>query len=302
MDIYSIDELLKDNSLPPTPIISDGILLKQSLLLIVGAKKVRKSFLCYNFGVALAEGISFAGFTITEKHKVLIFSGEGGYYPNRDRFKKMCETVNFKEVTNLNISFDSRIKIENDNDYEIIKDKIEEIKPNVVIIDPFVKFHHLDENSSKDMGYILERLRYIIEDYDISIILAHHHGKDQYSGARGSSVILGEYDSCITLTMEGEKSLRQKIDFDLRHTLSLESRILKFNNDTFWFEEDISPIVKLLKEYGAMTRKELVEFCLEEKLYQHQSGSYKAITKEIESGNIFLNNDGKYEVSQKNVL
>ena len=208
MDFYSLDHLLNDKSEKPIDLIGDGILISKSLLLIAGAKKARKTFLAYNLGIALAAGGSFGGFIIPEtKNRVLILSAEGGYYPNRERIQKMCYFVDAERGKNLDICleicFDPRIKLEDDGDYSLLSSKIEKFKPTVVIIDPFVKFHQLEENDASDMGIILGRLRNLIEDYNISIILVHHLGKDPNHGARGSSAILGEYDSCITISKVG---------------------------------------------------------------------------------------------------
>jgi len=298
MEIYSLTQLLQDNAVAPTPLIDDGILLKQSLLLITGAKKARKTFLAYNFGVALAAGVNFAGFKIINKHKVLIFSAEGGYYPNRDRIQTMCEGIDEESKKNLFVCFDSRVKIEDDENFDQLVEKIIEIEPEVVIIDPFVKFHHLDENSATDMGRILERLRCLIEDYNLAIILVHHLGKDISNGARGSSAILGEYDACITLMREGgEDKLRHRIEFDLRHSISPDPRNINFDSAHLFFFEAISPIVEILQEKGTTSRKDLVEAMITKGLFQHQSGAYKAIDREIKNGSIIVNGEDKLEIS-----
>src|ERR1035437_10645531 len=94
MKFYSLDHLLNDQSERPSDLIGDGMLLKKSFLLITGAKKSRKTFLAYNFGIALAAGGTFGGFIIPEtKNRVLILSAEGGYYPNKERIQKMCYWV-----------------------------------------------------------------------------------------------------------------------------------------------------------------------------------------------------------------
>jgi hypothetical protein len=302
MDFYSLDYLLKDKTETPPAIIGEGILYNKSLLLLDGATKARKTFLAYNFGIALAVGGTFGGFQITNKQKVLMFSAEGGYFPNRERIQKMCQFLDDETrknlVYSLEICFDSRIKLEEPIDYDSLKEKIKDFKPNVVIIDPFIKFHHLEENSSRDMGIILASLRDLIEDFNISIILVHHLGKDISHGARGSSAIPGEYDSCITLSKVGsEKKFRHKLVFDLRHAISPEPRILLFNPENFWFYDEISPIVSFIIENGPMNKKDLVDLCVEEKLYK-SAGAYKVIDRLVKEGEIKLNSDGLYEVVQ----
>lgn len=294
---YSIDEILKDNSETPKALIGEGILLQSDMLLITGAKKSRKTFLAYNLGLALTTGKSFAGFKIDSKHKVLMFSAEGGYFPNRDRLHIICKGLDIDEPENFHINFDSRLKIENNKDYDEIQERILEFECDVLIIDPFIKFHRKDENSAQEMSYVLERLRNLIEDYSISIILVHHQGKEPNAGARGSSAILGEYGSCITTTkIGGDESLKHRIEFDLRHAITPDPKNLIFNAETNWFELDISPTESILAKYGPLSRQELVDKLLAEGHYQHQSGAYKMIDRDIKRGAIIKQSDDTYSI------
>lgn len=297
MKTHSIKEILKDHSEAPKELIKNGILPRNELMLITGSKKSRKTFLAYNLGLALTLGKSFAGFEIDSKYTVLMFSAEGGYYPNRDRFHKMCEGLEITEPENFHISFDSRLKIDKPKDYDDIQELILELEPDVVIIDPFIKFHSKDENSAQDMGYILERLRYLIEDYSISLILVHHLGKESSAGARGSSAILGEYGSCITTTkIGGEESLKHRFEFDLRHAITPDPRNLIFNSDTHWFELDISPAETMIAKYGPLNKQALVEKLVSEGHYQHLSGAYKMIDREEKRGSIIKQSDDTYSL------
>ncbi len=45
-----------------------------------------------------------------------------------------------------------------------------------------------DENSSVKMGQVFDRLRSLIDEFSISLIIVDHTGKDSSKGARGSSV------------------------------------------------------------------------------------------------------------------
>lgn len=293
MKTYSIDEILKDTSETPKALIGEGILLQSDMLLITGSKKSRKTFLAYNLGLALTMGKSFAGFNIDTKNKVLTFSAEGGYYPNRDRFHKMCSGLESPEFGDFHISFDSRLKIENDKDYENIQERILELEPKVVIIDPFIKFHNKDENSAQEMGFILERLRNLIEDYSISLILVHHQGKEANAGARGSSAIAGEYGSCITtIKVGGDESLNHRIEFDLRHSITPDPRNLIFNSDTNWFELDLTPPVLVISKYGPLNKQSLVEKLISDGYYK-QSAAYSSIDRDVNNKLIYLHSDEK---------
>jgi hypothetical protein len=297
MQKYTLNKLLEDNTPPPEQIIGGGILLYKSMLLIAGAPKAKKTMLVTNLALALTAGKSFSIFEIKEKHKVLVLSAEGGYYPNRDRIKKMSNAIEIQHTENAQFIFDSRLKLENEDDYSALKQMIEENKPDVLVVDPYVKFHNKDENSAQEMGYVLEKLRNIIEDYNLSIILVHHLGKSSQQGARGSSAIMGEYDSCITLN-KPESGSKHKLEFDLRHSNNPSNNLIVFNKETLWFETLISPLVKLIQDYGPMEKKDLVGVMVESKLYKAESGAYKAIDKEVEAGTIFCDENNLYQIQE----
>ena len=99
--IKTFYEIANDHSEPPQPIIDDGILLDSSLLTIIGKHKSNKSFLAFNLGVAIASGIEFAGFKVIDKHRVLILSAEGGYYPNRERIQRMVNNIAKEDLKNI---------------------------------------------------------------------------------------------------------------------------------------------------------------------------------------------------------
>lgn len=303
MLVYTIDKIITDESVMPDQIIGDGILPYNSFLLITSAAKGRKSMLTFNLAIAIAAGKSFFCFKINKPHKVLVLSAEGGYFSNRERIKKMCKEMKPNEG-NLYFCFDPRIKLEVDEDYEKLREIINEYKPEVLAIDPFVKFHHLDENSATEMGLILERLRNLIEDFNLSIILIHHEGKDSSNGARGSSAILGEYDSCINISrIGGKNSLKHKLEFDLRQSVNPEPIKLLFDSNTLWFEDEYSQVFKFVKEYGPINKKDLVDLLVAEGLYAHDhpSGAYKAIDREVEKENIFLDTDELYKMVKKEI-
>ena len=60
-EILTFKYIMNDDSLPPEPIIKDGILLDKTILAVIGPAKTKKTFLCMNFAKAIASGGSFAG-------------------------------------------------------------------------------------------------------------------------------------------------------------------------------------------------------------------------------------------------
>ena len=261
LPIKSYSEILEDNTSPPPHIIGNGILLEKSLLMIVGQKKSFKSYLAFNMMTALLAGKSFSSFEIEQPCSVMLLSAEGGYYPNRDRLKMMLKRFESEELANGFINFASRLNLEVDDHFQALRMTIEEYKPRVLILDPLSKFHFCDENSASQVGQIMSKLRMLIEDYDLSTILVHHAGKDMSRGARGSSVLSAEYDSCISISKADTTTI--KLSFDMRHVETPEPKWLRFNIDNYWFEDTTNQIalstLDYIRENPGLDRSEIIE-------------------------------------------
>ena len=288
--LYSFLELIQDDSEPPKPIVDDGVLLDKSLLIIIGRHKSNKSFLALNMGTAIVSGTDFAGFKIVDKQRVLILSAEGGYYPNRDRIQTIARDIDSEDLENIFFSNKLVPDLSNDDDYSMLKGLIDDLKPKVLILDPFIRFHTVDENSSSKMSAILSKIRALIEDYDIAVILVHHTGKDAFKGGRGSSVIHGEYDSSITIEKRKESHIFR---FDMRHVETPEPMTAKFNSETLWFDDpsEDNLIVDYLNSYGPESTSTVMIEYFESNDTCSKSHAYRLIRGAVDSGTVIK--DGK---------
>lgn len=295
--IYAMTLRYVMNDMKPEPpsMILNGILNEKSLLMITGQPKARKSFLAFNLALALARGKDFANFKVNKSYKVLILSAEGGYYPNRNRIQRMAKGLDDFAINNCAICFDVRINIDDDEDYELLRSEIEKNSPDVVVIDPLIRFHNADENSANEMMKVLGRIREIIEDYDCSIILVHHHGKDSRSGARGSSAITGEYDSEITIH-SAKKNEPHKLQFNLRHAESPDDIRLIFNPVTYWFElYDNDNFLKILSDAGKLSKSDWVNESEQQGILK-KTAAYSKIKNYEENGVIRKDKDDMYSM------
>lgn len=84
-----------------------------------------------------------------------------------------------------------------------------QIHAKLVIFDPLVEFHSLDENNASDMSSLLSPLRSWAHANEASVLVVHHTGKPREGSAgaptrrennvRGSSAIMGKVDGMILL-------------------------------------------------------------------------------------------------------
>ena len=110
----------------------------------------------------------------------------------------------------------------------------------------------------------------------------HHTGKNTSLGGRGSSLIRGEYDSCITLKKHGDN---HKMYFDMRHVETPSPRKVSFNKDTFWFEASATDdkVVEYLTDNGSISKTELVNEWVSSGVCS-ETQSYRLISRAIKSG------------------
>jgi archaellum biogenesis ATPase FlaH len=289
-NLKTFKTMKEDKSKPPKPIVSNGILLPKTILTIVGQAKIGKTFLIYDLALAIASGGSFLNAEVAEPKSVLILSAEGGYYPNRERVKVLSADIGDESLERIGyIPFASLDLGDVDHLYALI-DMITQGGYQVIIIDPLIRFHTADENSSSAMSVVYSNLRHLIEETKVAVCLVHHTGKNKHAGPRGSSLITSEYDSCIMLTGDSKHAIAE---FDMRHVLSPEPLVLSLNSETYrfdWYSKNHEDQVERLIEEEPMTRAEIASEL--KALGMSSSAAYRAISKTLQSKRYVIS-DGK---------
>ena len=136
---------------------------------------------------------------------------------------------------------------------------IKESGAEVVVFDPLIRFHDAEENSANGISEVFSRIRQLIDELGISVILVHHTGKVETRGGRGSSAITGEYDSCLTIHKTQDDCIR--LTYDMRHVETPPSNQIRFNSDTFWFERDNEIVEFLENSGGSLPKDDFMKTC-----------------------------------------
>lgn len=107
---------------------------------------------------------------------------------------------------------------------------------SLIIIDTLARAAAgLDENSARDMGYFIQRMDYIKNQLNTSILLIHHCGKDMSVGMRGSTSLLSAADTSIKID-----KFNDKIRFYVEKQKDGENIIHEFHIEKF--ENSLVPI------------------------------------------------------------
>lgn len=104
-----------------------------------------------------------------------------------------------------------------------LRNKITDHRLDVLILDPFISAHAVDENSNEGMNFILRALVELADETNCAIVLVHHmrkSGTDERSAddARGASAIIDAVRSARVLNaMTRDEAERADIDPDDRN-------------------------------------------------------------------------------------
>lgn len=207
--LYSGAEILE--RLTPREWLIPGWLPRDGVTSIYAPSGMGKSFYALTLGLELARGGSFAGYEIETAEKVLYVAAER---PRDQRDRLEAWVTHHEESTpgGFELLADAP-QLTNPESVSALCDLIEARGFRVVILDTFARMTlGIDENSSRDMGPVMDSLDRIREaTHGGSVTVVHHTGKDTAKGARGSTAFLGALD--VGVVLEGDSTaLKARVD------------------------------------------------------------------------------------------
>lgn len=180
--------------------IVKGLIPSEGLVALYGPSGSGKSFLAFDLAAALARGAAWFGMKVKVSPVVYVaLEGEGGY---KNRLAAWEQA--HKEAVSQNLKFILQpFKLTDPGDVEEIASVVP--KHSVVIIDTLNRAAPTtDENSSKEMGILLEASKALQAKINGLVILVAHTGKDATRGLRGHSSLFAALDGAIEVTKSND--------------------------------------------------------------------------------------------------
>lgn len=194
--IHTVDEIV---SRPPMLWWVKGVIPRQGIGSIYGQPASGKSFLAIDLLAAVQKGEWWFGYRT--KHCPVVYlalEGQGGLCT---RLKVYAQQKGKIEIAVMDMAFDIR-------DAEQRADLIEAIHvaglaDGIVCLDTLAaSAAGMEENSSADMGEVIEGMKEIQRELNACVLFVHHAGKNGDKGMRGHSSLLGAVDFAIEVTRE----------------------------------------------------------------------------------------------------
>lgn len=180
--------------------------------IVGGEPKCCKSFLALAMAVSVAGGVPcLRRFAPTQTGRVLLFAAEDALHVVRQRLVGIAAAAG-RALSDLDIHVITAptVRLDVDRDRDALAETIAALKPKLLVLDPFVRLHRIDENLSGEVAPLLAYLRELQRRHHLAVVLVHHArkgGAKMRAGQalRGSSEFHAWGDSNLYLRRHGEQ-------------------------------------------------------------------------------------------------
>jgi len=184
---------------PRSEWLVDGIIQRRSSAVIFGESRIGKSFLALDLASKLASGDSWFGYQV-KKCNVIYFPAESplGLHQRLEAMR-----VHTGQQFPHNLQFmRSSVDVSNPEDVTKVIATVSD-SADLLFIDTFnAVASSSDENSSKEMGRVLNGVRRIIDETGCTVIFVHHCGWNEKDRMRGHSSFSAAMDTRIGVTRD----------------------------------------------------------------------------------------------------
>jgi RecA-family ATPase len=165
---------------------------EQAVGIVGGEPKCCKSFLALELAVAVASGAPcLRHFTVPQPGRVLLYAAEDALHVVRQRLHGICAAVGCS-LTELDVQVITAptLRLDLPEDRAALERTVAELQPRLLILDPFVRLHRIDENASGEVAPLLAYLRELQRRHALSVLLVHHARKSA-AGMRAGQALRG---------------------------------------------------------------------------------------------------------------
>jgi hypothetical protein len=196
----------------------DGLWGDQAVGIVGGEPKTCKSFLALDMAVAVASGAPcLRRFPVARTGRVLLFAAEDALGVVRCRLDGICAAAGVDlAALDLDVITAPTLRIDTDGDQVRLADTLAALRPTLLILDPFVRLHRIDENVCSEVAPLLAYLRDLQRRFALAILVVHHarkgagrvragqalRGSSEFHAWIDSAIYLRRTDDELTLTIE----------------------------------------------------------------------------------------------------
>ncbi len=194
----------------------DRLWTHQAVGVIGGSPKSGKTWLALEMAVSVASGRPcFNTFAVALPGPVLLYAAEDSAMALRSRLETLARLhkIDFERLNVHVITIDS-LRLDQPEHQDRLESTLHVYKPTLLVLDPLVRVHGIDENVAGQVAALLGYLRSLQRNAGTAIALVHHVRKNASAAGnagyslRGSGDLYAWLDSFLYLRMhQGQRTL-----------------------------------------------------------------------------------------------
>ena len=161
-----------------------------------GSPKSCKSWLALELAVAVATGTPCLDtFDVDHPGPVLLYMAEDAAPVVKARLAGLCRT-RARDLADVPIHVITTpvLRLDRGRDQARLRAAVRQLAPRLLVLDPFVRLHRIDENDAGEVSALLGYLRALQRQHDLAVLVVHHVRKNGGSGAQAGLALRGSGD------------------------------------------------------------------------------------------------------------
>lgn len=161
-----------------------------------GAPKCCKSWLALELAVSVASGTPCLGvFAARDPGPVLLYMAEDAAPVVKARLTGICRArkVDLSALP-IHVITVPVLRLDRGRDQARLREAVRRCAPRLLILDPFVRLHRIDENDAGEVSALLGYLRALQRQLDVAVLVVHHARKNGSGRAQAGLALRGSGD------------------------------------------------------------------------------------------------------------
>ncbi|CAN5903527.1 hypothetical protein BH11MYX4_BH11MYX4_63600 [soil metagenome] len=174
----------------------DTLWARAAVGVLGGAPKCCKSWLALDLAVSVASGTACLGaFDVDDPGPVLLYMAEDAAPVVKARLAGICRARGLELASvPIHVITVPVLRLDRGRDQARLRDAVRRHAPRLLVLDPFVRLHRIDENDAGEVSALLGYLRTLQRQHDVAVLVVHHARKNGGGGAQAGQSLRGSGD------------------------------------------------------------------------------------------------------------
>ena len=174
----------------------EGLWGASSVGVIGGAPKCAKTWLGLDMALSVATGTACLGkYAVPEPGPVLVYLAEDALPVVRQRVAGMARHRGLDLAgVEVHVITAPTLRLDRDPDRTRLREAAARLRPRLLVLDPLVRLHGIDENNAGEVAALLAYFRSLQRQLEMSVVLVHHARKNAAGGDAAGQGLRGSSD------------------------------------------------------------------------------------------------------------